>query len=221
VADLVAPRTAIVPGMVPSARARLILGVAGLVAVGFVAAFVWPYASLDPARYGPFWTRRHFLLAHLVPGTAALLLAPVLLWLGLTRSRMAWHRRLGQVYLAAVAASSAAAVGLAVTNPVSVVYGLGLIGLTTAWLATTAMAWFAVRRRDLAQHRDWMIRSAVVTFAFVWFRLVLGAGMALRLGTESERFILAEWSCWSVPLLVTEVLLQAGRVRRLPPAPRG
>ena len=193
---------------------RGLLAVAALVAAGFVAGFVAPYLTLDPAQYGAFWPRRYWLLAHLAPGTLALLLAPVVLWLGLTRTRLTLHRRLGKLYLASVAASSAAAVALALTNDYGVAYGIGLLGLAAAWVLTSGMAWYSVRRRDLDQHRDWMIRSAVVSFAFVWFRIVLGAGFAFEFGTSQERFILAAWSCWSVPLLVTEVILQGRRVGR-------
>ena len=33
------------------------------------------------------------------------------------------------------------------------------------------MAFVAIRRKNLVQHKQWMVRSYVVTFAFVSFRL--------------------------------------------------
>ncbi len=195
---------------------RVILVLAGLVALGFVSGFVVPYLTLDQTRFGPFWPRRWWLLAHLAPGTVALLIAPVQVWLGTTRRRLDVHRMLGRLYLVVVALSSAASIGLAVQNDVGWVYALGLLGLATAWLTTTGMAWLAIRRRHVEQHREWMIRSVVVTFAFVWFRIVLGSTIAFGIGTETERFVVAAWTCWSMPLLITEVCLQARRLGRLP-----
>jgi hypothetical protein len=183
-----------------------------MLAVGFVAAFVVPYLSLTPESYRVFWPRRWWLFTHLAFGTVALLVAPVQYWLGVTRQRLALHRVLGRIYLAAIALSSVAALGLAVKNDISWVYGAGLVGLNLAWLTTTGLAWLTAVRRRFDQHREWMTRSVVVTFAFVWFRAILGTTIALGLGTEADRFIVAAWGCWSVPLLVTEVWLQRRKV---------
>lgn len=206
--------TAVVGAAGVRARPPLLLWVASLLAVGFVLGFVSRYLVLTPDRYHDFWPRRWWLLVHLSAGTVALLLAPAQYWLGVTRRRVALHRRLGRVYLAAVAVSSIGAVGLALGNTISWVYGLGLLGLNAAWLTTTGVAWLAVVRRRFEQHREWMIRSVVVTFGFVWFRAILGTTIALDIGTEAERFVVAAWGCWSVPLVVTEVVLQVGKIVR-------
>ena len=50
-------------------------------------------------------------------------------------------------------------------------YASGLVMLATAWLITTGMAYLAITRGLIQLHREWMIRSAVVTMAFVFFRL--------------------------------------------------
>jgi hypothetical protein len=179
-----------------------------LLALGFVAGFVAQYLWMAPERYHQFWPRRWWLFVHLASGTVALLLAPLQYWLGVTRRWLPLHRRLGRSYLAAILVSSVAAVGLALQNDVSWLYGLGLLLLAVAWLTTSGMAWIAIRRRHIEQHREWMIRSAVVTFGFVWFRAILGTTIGFDIGTEAERFTAAAWGCWSVPLLITEVWLQ-------------
>lgn len=193
-------------------RRPVAVSLSAVLALGFVVAFVVPYLTLTPARYQVFWPRRWWLLTHLTFGTVALLIAPVQYWLGVTRRRLPLHRQLGRLYLGAIAISSAAALGLAVMNDVSWVYGVGLVGLNVAWLTTTGLAWLTAVRRRFDQHREWMTRSVVVTFAFVWFRAILGTTIALDLGTEADRFIVAAWGCWSVPLLVTEVWLQRRKV---------
>lgn len=137
------------------------------IAAVFIVAFVTPYLRLDPTQYGMFWSRRYWLLAHLVPGTIALALAPVQYGLDVTRKHMAWHRTFGRIYGVCVVLSSVAAIVLALTNTISWVYGLGVLGLAAARLTTTGMAWRAARNRRFDQHQDWMVRSMVVTFGFV------------------------------------------------------
>ena len=80
-------------------------------------------------------------------------------------------------------------------------FSLGLAGLATAWITTTGMAFLAIRRGLVEQHKEWMIRSYVVTFAFVAFRVIIPALSAA--GVSSDRGAIAAWACWAVPLLVT------------------
>jgi hypothetical protein len=79
---------------------------------------------------------------------------------------------------------------------------------------TTGLAFLAIKRHLYEQHKEWMVRSYVVTFAFVTFRAfdsVLAAqGMPLL-----ERIGISAWFCWSVPLLLNEVVLQGRKILRV------
>ena len=48
-----------------------------------------------------------------------------------------------------------------------------------------------------------MIRSYVVTFAFVMFRILLRLLQAEHIGTFAEQVGVSAWFCWAVPLLIT------------------
>jgi hypothetical protein len=61
-----------------------------------------------------------------------------------------------------------------------------------------------------------MIRSYVVTFGFVIFRVVAEALNASGLGTFNDRIAVGSWSCWAVPLLLTELIIQGRRLLRAP-----
>ena len=171
-----------------------------------------PYLLLDQAKLGVYATRRGWILLHIGAGTIALLTGPVQLWLGLSDRRMNVHRRLGQIYLVAVLVSSIAAFYLATHTDGGWVFGAGLFGLGVAWLVTSGMAYVAIRKYLIDQHREWMIRSYVVTFAFVAFRVVFVALQTAQVGQLQEQLAAASWSCWAVPLLVTEAILQGRRV---------
>ena len=189
----------------------ILLGLAAVLALGFVAMFALPYSTLDETTFGRFWPKRGWLLTHMAGGMVALLVGPVQIWLGLTRRRMALHRVLGKVYLAAVVVGGISSFGLSLTTEAGWMLGMGLAFLGLAWFVTTGMALAAVLRRRFELHKEWMIRSYVVTFAFVNFRIFAGVTEAMGVGTELERLAAASWFCWAVPLLVTEVLLQARR----------
>jgi hypothetical protein len=201
-------------------RSLLAAALIGIVAVAmwYLWRFVGPYASLDPAYYDYFWPWRYALWAHLGGGLSALLLGPVQLWLGLTRQRLPLHRVLGRIYLGAAAVSmTGASYLIAKELPRDWVFAGGLLGLACAWTLTTGMGYLAIRRGLTKQHQEWMIRSYVVATAFVFFRIfvdvlhVFGVHRANG-GQTPEEVKLAAWFCWSVPLLVTEVIIQLRRM---------
>jgi hypothetical protein len=87
------------------------------------------------------------------------------------------------------------------------------MGLAASWLVTSSMAYFSIRKRLVSLHKEWMIRSYVVTFAFVTFRILSDYGPTSRLQPENDRSITIAWACWVVPLAVTEMIFQLRRFR--------
>lgn len=195
---------------------RILLALAMVLVLRFVFVYALRYLSWDPAVFGEaFWPRRYALGLHLIGGVVAILTGLIQLWLGETRRAMAWHRALGLTYVTAVTIGAAGGYYLAVTaGSEGWVYASGLVGLSTAWALTTAMAYVAIRRRLIDLHRDWMIRSYVVTMAFVFFRLFDELGARAGLADAGERAKAAAWLCWAVPLLLAEPVLQWRRFRR-------
>lgn len=189
----------------------VVLGLAMFLGLGFVAGFAFPYfaGGEDLARYPD---RQGWLFLHIGGGMIALLVGPGQLWLGQKRRRLDVHRRLGLVYIGSVAVSVTAAFYLATHTTVGWVFGAGLMGLAIAWVVTTGLALAAVRRGLLHQHQEWMIRSYVVTFGFVFFRIFVGISQATGIGTVPEQLAAASWFCWAAPLLVTEAILQGRKI---------
>jgi hypothetical protein len=190
----------------------ILLGLAIAGAAIFLIAFAFPYFTLNPEKFGVYWPKRVWLLAHISGGMVALSLGPFVLWLGLNQRRMAVHRALGITYMSSIAFSSVAAFYLAFNTTFGWVFGMGLTGLAIAWLVTTGMALVAIRRRLITQHKEWMVRSYVVTFAFVNFRMLVGILQAAGVGTLAEQISAASWFCWAVPLLLTEAVLQGRKI---------
>ena len=198
----------------------LILGLVATIAVLYLIRFVGPYLSFDPAYYEYLWPWRYALWLHLAGGLSALLIGPIQLWLGLTRRRLALHRRLGKAYFVALGISlTGASYLIAKEIGTEWVFAGGLLGLACAWTITSGCGYVAIRRDHIDQHREWMIRSYVVASAFVFFRVFVdmlhAAGFHHAVGTETpEELKVAAWLCWAVPLMLTEPLLQWRKLRR-------
>jgi Predicted membrane protein (DUF2306) len=209
------------PGRVPGIASKTVLAFAALAAVVFIVVAALPYRAMlgpqDAAQQAlqdfqfQYWPRRGWLLTHIACGLIALLTGPVQLWLGLHNVKMHVHRRLGLVYLAAVAIGSVAAFGLALKTDGGAVFGSGLFFLGVAWLTTTGLAYVAIRKNLIDQHREWTIRSYVVTFAFVTFRVGQVALVGRGVDLPTAIGIMA-WACWAIPLLATELILQARKI---------
>jgi uncharacterized membrane protein len=199
-------------------RWRLLL-VLALIA-GFVLWFIvhraFRFASFDAATYTDYyWPRRFGLVPHIAGGIVAVLVGLAQLWLGLTGRTGALHRTLGRIYLGAVALASAGAFYLAATiESQAFAYAAGLFGLGSAWVITTSMAYYSIRHRAIEQHREWMIRSYVVAFAFVTFRLFDRPLIVWNVAKDTEVWSMMAFACWAVPLLLAEPLLQLHKIRR-------
>lgn len=205
----------------PSARSyrgtAIALSLVGVIGLAFVVAVALPYFRLDQPQLAAYGSRRWWLLLHVGTGIVALLTGPVQLWLGITDRRPALHRKLGTAYLAAVLVSSMAAYYLALNTELSLVFGAGLAGLATAWLVTSGFAFLAIKRQLFDQHKEWMIRSYVVTTGFVTFRVLVVILEGAQVGVPLDRLGIAAWFCWSIPLLVTEAWLQGKKILAVKP----
>ncbi|HEY2383761.1 MAG TPA: DUF2306 domain-containing protein [Terriglobia bacterium] len=182
------------------------------IALWFIYGFVLNYVGGDPGRFGIYGPRREWLTMHILAGSGAILLGPLQFWLGLNQRAKVLHRVLGIGYVTAVAMSGTAAFYLAFHTDFGWVFGMGLTAMGCAWIVTTALATIAICRGMVEQHREWMIRSYVVTFGFVTLRVLTTVFEMVRAGTLVERMAAASWFAWSVPLLVTETVLQGRKI---------
>ena len=172
------------------------------------------YVAYDAKTYGPFWPRRFGLIPHITGGVVAILVGLVQLWLGATGRTRQLHRTLGKCYLGAVGVGSTGGFYLALTTGGSLSYSSGLFFLSFAWALTTSVAYLAARRKTFDQHREWMIRSYAVTFAFVFFRLFEQVLLGLNVASLADIDATMAWACWALPLLLVEPFLQYRKLRR-------
>src|SRR5579871_2570478 len=116
----------------------------------------------------------HVLLVHIIFGMIAILIGPFQFFPSLRKKYSKFHRFTGRVYLISVLVAAIAAIFLGVGDALltqhDVVFGTGLLGLALAWLVTSGMAFWAIKNRNFVQHREWMVKTYVVTCGFTTFR---------------------------------------------------
>ena len=149
-----------------------VLGALALALIWFLRQKLHYFADYSLASYSDYyWPRRAGLIPHLTGGVLAISAGLVQIWLGLTNRVSTLHRVLGKVYAAGVLIGTLGGFYMVLTIPGHPAYSTGLFMLCVAWALTTGMALYAIGTRRIEQHREWMLRSYTVTFAFVTFRL--------------------------------------------------
>lgn len=176
--------------------------------------FIWIVAT--PA-FGTERLARHvghvaLLASHVIGGAAMLLSGAVALRIGLTRQWFGWHKIAGYTYL--VTGTVASAIALERSFDSKHTPGLSTGSLAFFWLAFTAMAFRAIRNKQMDEHRAWMIRSYVLAWTFVFCRFWTRAAPATLQGNEKDMI----WITWVAPILLAEMALRwdAGRKKLRP-----
>lgn len=169
----------------------------------------WPVATFSNVADH----QNHFALtfAHMVGGTGMLVLGGCNLYLAARKTRVILHRRIGQAYL--VTGTFGAILALVITlssahkkvgSAVLTNATVSLTMLASAWLAFAALGWRAARNRQFVSHGDWMIRSYILVWSFVFCRVASRVTNIESLG-GGEAFV---WLSWVGPLVIGEIVIQ-------------
>ncbi|HKN19797.1 MAG TPA: DUF2306 domain-containing protein [Terracidiphilus sp.] len=129
------------------------------------------YAS-DPSR-PHYYALRWWLLPHMLCGITAMFSGSFQFSTRLRKHNPRIHRTLGKIYVIAVVvgASLAAIMDLTVDIDPNWMVNVGYLSHPLAWGLTALIAYRTAVTRNFNVHRQWMIRSYLITFTFVLVRL--------------------------------------------------
>lgn len=138
---------------------------------------------------GRFWPIKWWLIGHITGGILALTIGPFQFWKSFRTKFLSVHRWLGRIYLMAILIGSISSTYLAWTSALAIywTWAIALQGLRFSWFFSAIMAYRAIRKRHIQSHKEWMIRSYVVTFSFVSFRWLVDLPFVVDLGNFIER----------------------------------
>ena len=184
----------------------------------FVYSNALHYFSYNSNSFGPgYWPIAPYLLTHIVGGMTALLLGPFQFIAVIRKKYTRVHRTMGKIYLCSVVIGASASLYLSINKLIitdhAVTYGTGLAALAFTWLLTGGMAYWAVRNKNFVQHREWMIRSYVVTLGFSIARLLKDTLIPVHIATKIDLLTTLTWVSWAIPLFITELILQGNKFK--------
>jgi uncharacterized membrane protein len=188
--------------------ARRTLSLAGVLP----PATAFPEAAAADASFA-----RHALLTmvHIVPGLIFVLLGPLQFVKALRTRRPRLHRVMGRLVLAsglvtgvtALVMTTRMAIGGALESAAIALFGaLFLIALVRAFVC--------IRQRQVARHREWMIRAFAIGLAVATIRPIIGLFFATRSLTHltpSQFFGIAFWLGFTLQLLAAEAWIRHTR----------
>lgn len=107
------------------------------------------------------------LTVHIAFGIITILIGPLQFFPLIRKKYPHFHRLIGRTYLISILIAAITATILAISHNIieqgRIVFGTGILGLAVAWLVTSGMAFWAIRNENFVQHREWMVKSYVVT----------------------------------------------------------
>lgn len=196
---------------------KMILPVIYVFAYLFTFYIVLQYIIYKPSQAGvvssklqdpnfPYTIWKLFFFPHILLGAAALLIGAYQLT---NRSRLnrKRHRLLGRIYGLAILLNVLVVPYIALYATGGVPSTIAFLFLDIFWLVTTVAAIVYIKRKNVAKHREWMLRSYAVTFVFVTFRiflLIIQVSMHVSL---SVSFPLSVYLSILINLLLTQVYL--------------
>lgn len=187
----------------------LSLGVAGYALVMYSLVPLGKF--LHPDMRAAFEANRAVVYVHVFASSVALILGPFQLMETLRARRLNLHRWMGRLYLGVgVLLGGLAGLHMAFFAYGGLVSQLGFGALAAAWLYTGLRAYLAIRAKDVALHRRWMLRNFALAFGAVTLRLWLPGSVAAGVPFELAYPAIA-WLCWVPNLVVAEYLLKGAR----------
>ena len=171
----------------------------------------------DPESTGDYDTASVVAVVfHVVGGTLYAVLGAFQFPTALRRERRAWHRRAGRLLVPLGLSAALSGLWLSFFFPRLHHSGalLGVIRFTfgTAMVVSLVIAYVAIRRRDIARHRQWMIRAYALGLGVATQIFTQGFGEPL-VGSGETSIALLIGLGWVINLAVAETVIRRGPLR--------
>lgn len=171
-----------------------------------------PATALD-AGFAP---HRTLTLLHILPGALFLTLAAVQFMPGVRKRNLPLHRWMGRCLVVLGLVIGVSALVMSYTMNIG---GANETAATTlfaiVFLYCLIKSYRHIRRKEVARHREWMIRAYGVALGVATTRPIVGMFFAFRRLTPHEFFGIAFWLGFTITFLVAEAWVDYTR-QRLP-----
>ncbi|HEX4645117.1 MAG TPA: DUF2306 domain-containing protein [Verrucomicrobiae bacterium] len=159
---------------------------------------------------------RHFALTlvHIIPGAIFMILAPLQFVPAIREKHLWFHRWSGRLLLVSGLVIGSSALIMSFTMNIG---GANETAATTlfalVFLICLVKAYLHIRRKEVARHREWMIRAFGVALGVATTRPIVGMFFAFRRLTPHEFFGIAFWLGFTITFLAAEAWIDYTRQR--------
>jgi uncharacterized membrane protein len=158
-------------------------------------------------------------LVHIVPGLLFMVLGPLQFVPTIRARHLRWHRFSGRMFVISGVVIGLSALAMSFAMPA--IGGFNQAAATTLFatffLIALCKAFWHIRRREIALHREWMIRAFSVGLAVATIRPIIGMFFATsRFSglTPHEFFGVAFWIGFVLHLIAAETWIYSTRPQR-------
>jgi uncharacterized membrane protein len=204
------------------------IGVIVLAVIGLAAAtrralvLFWP--GVFSGKYPPaaamdtgFAKHMALTLVHIIPGALFLLLVPLQFVPAIRTKYLSVHRWLGRILVVSGLVIGISALVMSYTMNIG---GPNETAATTLFgilfLFCLIKAYRHIRRKEVAQHREWMIRAFGIGLGVATTRPLVGMFFAFRKLTPHEFFGIAFWLGFTITFFVAEAWIDYTRNHAIP-----
>jgi hypothetical protein len=186
-----------------------------LVAIGLATVARRTYVLLSPPEHprfaagaaldAGFAAQQSLTLLHILPAALLIVLMPLQFVSRIRTRHIAWHRWSGRLLIVLGFIVGTSALVMSYTTPIG---GANETAATTLFailfLLFLALGFWNIRQRNVARHREWMIRAFGVALGVATTRPIVGAFFAARRLSPHEFFGTAFWLGFTLTLLAAE-----------------
>ncbi len=193
-----------------------IIGIAAAVRRGlYLAHIIEPFVQPEFGEFDAGFARYSVLTwIHIVPGFLFMVLGPLQFVRRIRSRNIRLHRWSGRVFVA-----SGMVIGVTALI-MSFLMSIGGANETAAtmffaiiFLFALSKAFLHIRRREIAQHREWMIRAFAIGLAVATVRPIVGMFFAFTNLSPREFFGIAFWLGFTLHLVLAEIWINYTRPR--------
>lgn len=180
-------------------------------------------ALASPSQNGPpqlanldalFASKPIFTLLHIVPALAFIVLVPFQLWRSFRNRHVRAHRWMGRIAVVLGLIIGASALLLLVQPVGGAAEVSAILVFDTVFLLSLTKAFLHIRRGEVRQHREWMIRAMSVALGVATVRPIMGIFFATSRATgltPHDFFGIAFWIGFTLTYIAGELWIRYTR----------
>ncbi len=194
--------------------ATILLAITGIVAALhriFLIANVMTPNGRDPFQ-SVFAQPPLLTFLHVAPGFLFMVLGPLQFVRRIRSRHIVWHRWSGRVFLVSALLVGLTALRMAFLKPISgLSEEVAAAIFASLFLFELVKAYVHIRRREIAQHREWMIRAFAIGLAVATMRPMVAAFLVFSGLPIRDFFGTVFWAGFTIHAIAAEVWINCTR----------